>query len=353
MGISFIIPAFNAEQYVTECVDSIMSLRLADFEIWVVDDGSTDATSLVVETQLKRWNSERKYVNLLQQRNAGVSVARNVALAQSTKEWVTFVDADDLIMPMFKEALLLIEQHGENTDVFVFDLHLSANREVGIITTHKKDLSLEIFGQEKRLLLMKNTLGFVSNEEKLNYRFPNSLGKVYNKKRVIDAHKLSFPIGVKNGEDLLFNLQVWESVQRVIASHIPVYLYYNNMSSLTHRFKPDIKEITYRFFDNLLPIVERYPILWAQYHNSMVRNFFIECNQFLFHIQNQMCFADRWHYFHSMCRGDYHDSFVFEAIVVPKDILGKSTFFFLRNGFYFVAFLLFYLKYILKCILKK
>lgn len=89
--VSAIVPAYNAEDTVAECVHSILSQNYPNIEVIVVDDGSVDHTSSIIE-KLKKRDSR---LRLIRQRNAGVSAARNSGIVASQGEWVTFVDADD------------------------------------------------------------------------------------------------------------------------------------------------------------------------------------------------------------------------------------------------------------------
>lgn len=351
MSISFIIPVYNAEFYIVSCVESIINLCLPDFEIIIVDDGSKDNTVCEIEKALFKWNCTIHRVNLIKQENAGVSAARNHALKYCTKEWVTFVDADDLILPSFKDACNIIINYTGDVDVFIFDLFSSSNRDFSTFRVDNISQKVEVFDENNRVLLMQNTIGFVSNKNKLSYRFPNSPAKIYNLKRIIDKYDIRFPVGVKNGEDLLFNLQVMEKVNKVVACHIPVYLYYSNTNSLTHRFKSDIKEITLKFFDNLWPFVERHQELIPQYHKSKVNNFYLEAGHFLFHPQNKMKTIERWDYFQEMLKGYYHESFLYLYSYPFHNKFNFWVFTLIKMRLYKVAFAFYMMKYFLKCMI--
>ena len=90
--ISIIIPAFNAAPYIAETVRSALTQTYRDFEIIVVDDGSTDGTAAALDDLRGR-------IVIHQQPNAGVARARNAAMALASGEWVAFLDADDLWLP--------------------------------------------------------------------------------------------------------------------------------------------------------------------------------------------------------------------------------------------------------------
>ncbi len=92
--LSIIIPAYNAQQYITRCVDSIMWQKGADkCEIIIVDDGSTDKTPKMLDFIATKY----KNIRIIHQKHAGVSVARNRGIEESHGKYVTFVDADDMV----------------------------------------------------------------------------------------------------------------------------------------------------------------------------------------------------------------------------------------------------------------
>lgn len=94
MKISFIIPAYNVENYIGKCLDSIINQPYSDFEIIIVDDGSTDRTSIVIESYLQRDSRIRAFT----QENAGQGAARSFGLTQAQGEYVWFVDSDDWLV---------------------------------------------------------------------------------------------------------------------------------------------------------------------------------------------------------------------------------------------------------------
>jgi glycosyltransferase involved in cell wall biosynthesis len=99
MGVRFsiLIPAYNRERYVGDAVDSVLSQTFNDFEVFVIDDGSTDKTAQIVESYGDR-------VRLLRQANEGPEVARNKAAAAAEGEYLVLLDSDDLLLPRALET---------------------------------------------------------------------------------------------------------------------------------------------------------------------------------------------------------------------------------------------------------
>jgi glycosyltransferase involved in cell wall biosynthesis len=97
---SVVIPVFNGANFVARAIESVLGQTLEDFELIVVDDGSTDSTSEVV----KSFSDPR--LRYLRQRNQGPSVARNTGIRASTAEWIGFLDGDDYWLPTKLEAQL-------------------------------------------------------------------------------------------------------------------------------------------------------------------------------------------------------------------------------------------------------
>jgi glycosyltransferase involved in cell wall biosynthesis len=106
MKISFIIPVYNAAEYLNKCVDSIFQSDLEDgqYEIILVDDGSTD-NSVEVSQQICAAHSQ---VSLYTQKNQGSSVARNAGIVYATGDYVWFVDSDDYLdSSQLKESIMI------------------------------------------------------------------------------------------------------------------------------------------------------------------------------------------------------------------------------------------------------
>ena len=99
--ISIIVPIYNVEKYLEECLDSIKNQTYTDIEVVLVNDGSTDGSKEICE----RYCEQDCRFKLINQENQGQSVARNNGVAASTGEFITFVDSDDVIAAKYLENL--------------------------------------------------------------------------------------------------------------------------------------------------------------------------------------------------------------------------------------------------------
>ena len=101
-AIALIIPAYNVENYIEDCLSSILRQNYSDWRCIVVDDGSTDST----RERALAWSDAR--VDVVSQPNKGVSAARNTGLAQAAGDFVMFLDGDDVLHP---SALMPLSDH--------------------------------------------------------------------------------------------------------------------------------------------------------------------------------------------------------------------------------------------------
>ena len=111
--VSVIVPVFNTEKYISECIDSILAQTFTDWELILVDDGSKDNSGKICD----EYATKDSRVRVLHQPNGGVTSARSNGVKNAKGEWITFVDADDTLP---EDALkMMIEKVDDNTDIVV------------------------------------------------------------------------------------------------------------------------------------------------------------------------------------------------------------------------------------------
>ncbi len=109
--VSIVIPAYNASQYLAETIESVLDQTFTDFELLVVNDGSTDNTAEIVSN----YNHQDNRVKLLSQKNQGVSIARNTGIQRAKGEYIAFLDSDDKWLP--NKLALHVEHFQKNPNL--------------------------------------------------------------------------------------------------------------------------------------------------------------------------------------------------------------------------------------------
>lgn len=136
--IAVVIPVYNTEPYLKECLDSVLDQTMVNFMVFAVDDGSTDGSGAILEDYAQK--APRLVV--LHQENKGLSAARNRALdqieAEGQFEFVAFVDSDDIVVPYFLERLVSVAQTAQ-ADITACGYYLFTML-MSVLTTTRKPL---------------------------------------------------------------------------------------------------------------------------------------------------------------------------------------------------------------------
>ena len=220
MKVSFIVPVYNAEMYLEECVESIRNQSYADLQIILVDDGSTDG-SLNKCLALKDRDSR---IEVVQQENKGVSAARNAGLEKAEGEWIAFVDADDFITKYYVE--IFKEYLNEKYDICCGDEQKTGKQ----LPERRENLELnrEQLEQYERGLLNKYA---VSKAPHLT----SACGKLY-RRSLLDKKNIRFPEDLKKSEDAFFNQMVFHYATRGVYINREIYCYRQHEDSASHKY---------------------------------------------------------------------------------------------------------------------
>lgn len=238
--ISVIIPVYNVEQYLSQCLDSILGNSYRELEVICVDDGSTDGSGRIIEQYAERDTRVRAY----HKANGGVSSARNFGLEKAKGEWVSFIDSDDAVNYRFFEFLIQAwKDDGERADVVIcgrlwHDVGEMPNWRQEIISRRNEVLNLQWDKIRNNMIAW----AFV-------------WGKLYRKKIVDNIY---FPSELKFSEDTYYNLYVLNSTNplRLIVSENAEYLYRNRPQSAYHSLS---KRLMMKSYEKLLDDSQKFP----------------------------------------------------------------------------------------------
>ena len=188
MLFSLVVPVYNTKEYLKTCLDSIESQSFDDFELIIVDDGSTDGSGQICESFCESFNSDssrKRVARVIHQDNQGLSGARNTGIREAKGEWIWFIDSDDSIVP---EALASMHERMKfaKGDMYAFQY---------IRTDEKGENPENIFFRESQSIVrIKGEGDLLWNLD--NRIFPYKEGweawsRLYNRS-IIEKNKLEF-----------------------------------------------------------------------------------------------------------------------------------------------------------------
>ncbi|SEA52003.1 Glycosyltransferase involved in cell wall bisynthesis [Prevotella sp. tc2-28] len=184
--ISVIIPVYNSEKYLDECIGSVLGQTYQDFELLLIDDGSMD-NSLEI---LHKWKAEDSRIILLTQQNSGASSARNRGLETAKGEWIVFVDSDDKVCSNYLQDLYDATQKDLNIDLCIDGLSVYSEGK------WNNDWNFP------EIICPISDAKTLFGEIKL-HKYGFSVGKLY-RKRIIENNNLEFDVKVCIAEDMMF-----------------------------------------------------------------------------------------------------------------------------------------------------
>lgn len=212
--VSFIVPVYNVEKYITKCVDSVINQQHRKLEIILVDDGSKDKSGAIIDELEKKDNR----IRVIHQMNKGVSSARNIGLENAKGEYILFVDADDYIEPDY-------------TTYFI-KLVVDNSCEIGMnLNCYDIMNQSQICIDEMKRITVEEAINNIYLE-KINVAVWN---KIY-KRSFLYEHRLRFNTEFWFGEGMLFNVECLQFVNYVAIGKRRVYRQFYNPESAMRKF---------------------------------------------------------------------------------------------------------------------
>lgn len=224
--VSVIIPVYNVEDYLKECIDSVLQQTYSKIEIILLDDGSLDNSLQIC----KQYADLDQRICVYHQENLGVSVTRNRGIDLARGNYILFVDADDIIDADMIEKMLLYNQKNYITITNLGKIN---------------DSKLEDFEVNR----ISKEYGFWDLFERQLINSP--CNKLYETVWVKDG--IRFEEGLSLGEDLLFNLNYLKRVEGFVFLDKPFYHYRNiGNQSLSHKYHSDGFDIQHYLYMNVI-----------------------------------------------------------------------------------------------------
>lgn len=336
--ISIILPVYNSEKYITECVDSILDQNYSNFEILLINDGSTDMSGDICES----YANKDARIKVIHKENGGVSSARNLGIENSTGEWISFVDSDDILCKGYLKELF----KATNQDV---DVIIQGFQKISKISKNLYDCGVGTVTSKELIKLFEK-------HKIIDYGFP--FAKLYRRSIILENNIL-FNTKATIAEDLMFLLEYLVFARKIVFQSVHNYGYITREQSLINTFHLPIV-----YFNQYILIKEvlkrKYEVVFKDlYENQNSNSSFKHTQKTHFATLLKMIKTiyykklskrDRFYYFKKMQANDR--SFIRNNKVLLKNSFLQVPYFFLEKNFLFLADCFFYLYYSITYLLR-
>ncbi len=250
--VSVIIPVYNRENTVERCVQSIIAQTYKNFEVVMIDDGSTDNSAAVCDELCEKYGAEGYKLRVIHQKNGGVSAARNRGMEAAEGDYFVCVDSDDTVTETYLQDMVELQEsdgsfgsvHCALRSMFVTGLAyvFSENEEISVCD--RKDY-MDVFNKN------------IAQSPCLHlYRTD-----------VVRKNNLRMREDLSNGEDLIFNLQYFDALDNTKFGIVNKanYLYYDDgEDSLNWSYRPKM----YRDYTEINSAIKKYLIKWDAFNGK-------------------------------------------------------------------------------------
>lgn len=246
MKFSVLVPVYNVEKYLEECLNSILNQTFTDFELVLVDDGSTDSCAAICDVYKNKYNQ----IKVIHQENAGLMLARRRGIKEATGEYFVFVDSDDFVKNNLLESLnKIIDENHPDMVIYNAVKYFSSGK-----TGKHKDLLFDndrFFANDKKQIYDK-----LMNREMSNTMWTKAVNR-----RIVDIENDYSCYGKINlGEDLIQILPLLTNANSIYYTTQILYYYRTNPFSITKQFKID----NYQSIKKVNTQLDKYILDWGE-----------------------------------------------------------------------------------------
>lgn len=297
--VSVILPVFNSSQFISKCIESVLAQSFSDFELIIVDDGSTDNTFELCAS----YSEKDSRIKLIRQENLGVSSARNNALSVCSGKYVTFIDSDDTY---YNDTLKTLYEN-----ITITKSQISICDAIAVTDSDIKELETIVNLPESCVLDRKHIKPDVLLE------IAGAVWRCIYDISIIRKHSILFPKELKIAEDRIFNLYAIGYANRISYIKRPLYHRYLHGSSTVHRYHSDyftiVKQGRAATKDVLMSVWDNEPTYQVAYLNQFVFASIVAVEN-IKHKDSPHNFRKRWHEISLIC----NDEELHNAIAITK-----------------------------------
>jgi len=252
--ISVVVPVYNVEKYLSECIDSILKQTYRNFELLLIDDGSTDSSGVICE----RYKNSDFRIKVIHKENEGLGLTRNVGIDNANGEFVTFIDSDDFVTCDYLESLLtLLNDNHVDTSITSYYKYHSINSQTRV---NKTSGIVTIKGNKSVIDFIPRLFGSLPNS--IRDTFPMSATMTLFSMEIIKRYNIRFPSERQYiCEDIIFDIEYLKHSNGLAISDYAGYYYRDSAGSLTTKYNPerfDKIKLLYKKEIELMSDMEKY-----------------------------------------------------------------------------------------------
>ena len=251
--ISIIVPVYNSEKHIEQCVDSLLDQTHSNIEIILIDDGSTDRSGEICSMYAEK---DARVIYKYQE-NQGSSAARNAGLDSSTGDWITFVDADDWVdKRMCEIALSKAKEAGADIVLWSYFTHFPNEvRKSKLVKGGSRNLTPE--RNELELKTISQYYGGISQGSAISAG--SSWCKLYKRNLIFD-NNIRFTLGLIRAQDTVFSLEAFELAEKIVFINEYLYNYRKSPSGITSgtKYIKDCKTPFTMLLESYKSFIKRY-----------------------------------------------------------------------------------------------
>lgn len=248
-SVSLVVPVYNVGNYLRTCLDAILAQTFTDFELILVNDGSTDDSGAICDEYAAR--DER--IMVIHKVNEGAGPTRNAGIASANAEYIAFPDADDWIEPeMLANAYRLAKEH--DVDFVMWGSEVLAFE--GETLLGKRIINFPDTTYDNQYECRTHFMELFSD---IRLLFDSPWSKLY-RRSIINENQLIFP-QIRRAQDAVFNLDFFNHVTKVVITSAVYYHYReNDQDKVWRKFPRDYIDIMIYYDDHLLKLAKSWGV---------------------------------------------------------------------------------------------
>ena len=251
-AISVIVPVYQAEKLLPQCVDSVLAQTFSDWELLLIDDGSRDTSPALCDS----YAAGDPRIRVFHKQNGGVSSARNLGLEQAAGSCIAFLDADDAYESAALETLWYLREKAEADSAGCAHFKVFPTGQQPQVELLLPAGIYESAGIREKILWP------LTGDRLRPPMFNGFIWRFLFDAAILRENAITFEGAYL--EDELFLMEYFANAQRLAVTEQPLYRYLENPASATHRYMPDYLRVFARFLDRKAEIVEKYGLAAAR-----------------------------------------------------------------------------------------